>query len=412
MIASLPFTPTSNAAPNAGCPPAEAGGDGPTRSFRDQFRDCLAADGAQKQPEATGQSPAPLPRPIPDAQLPPETRDANVMPSSPTLSSFSPICAMDQPTTSREVSAPPLASDDVLALPPVTDSMTVVPTETVLTDQPIAKTGGPGAVTAETCAPAPDLEATAEQPDANAQIGMSTPALLAKAPDPVIATSAPPGASTVVDGAMHDAGTQRDRAVAPGTPIVPSDQPKAALPTMRPAIEQSAAPDLGTAFDNAAPPPTSSPSGLADPAHRSGTVPSAPQQAAPVVMTHRADWPQTVVSATLASLTSGGGTMTLELAPETLGALRITLTLDGDSASVRIQTETPEAARVLNDAERQIAQDFARQGITLSAHDAQSDRRREPGQSGSDPSEPVSNDTPVSDPDAQLLSHGTINLIA
>jgi flagellar hook-length control protein FliK len=126
-------------------------------------------------------------------------------------------------------------------------------------------------------------------------------------------------------------------------------------------------------------------------------------------MTDRADWPQTVVSATLASLTPDGGTMTLELAPDELGALLITLTLDGDSASVQVQTETPEAARLLTEAERQLAQDFARQGVTLSSHDAQTGRRGDPGPGASDPTD---DPDPSADPAVPMHPMGIINLIA
>lgn len=104
--------------------------------------------------------------------------------------------------------------------------------------------------------------------------------------------------------------------------------------------------------------------------------------------------------------------MTLEMSPEDLGALLITLTLEGDSASVQIQTETPEAARLLADAERNLAQDFARQGVTLSSHDAQAGRRgdqpgRSPGQSAR-----LSGPDQDSPPAAHMSLRGIINLIA
>lgn len=154
--------------------------------------------------------------------------------------------------------------------------------------------------------------------------------------------------------------------------------------------------------------------GAVDPA-ASIVAPSAASATAappPVVMTDRADWPQTVVSATLAELTPDGGTMTLELAPEELGALRIVLTLEGDSASVQIQTETPEAARLLNEAQRHLAQDFARQGVTLSSHDAQSGRRDEPGTGGTSRSGRQTEQDPSTDLAAPMRLTGTINLLA
>jgi flagellar hook-length control protein FliK len=147
-----------------------------------------------------------------------------------------------------------------------------------------------------------------------------------------------------------------------------------------------------------------------EPSGRVGTAP-APAPTAPVVQTQRGDWPQTVVSASLSALTPDGGTMTLDLAPQELGALRITLVLEGDRASVSIQTETPEAARVLNEAQRDLAQEFARNGVTLSAHDAQTGGRGTP-RPGPALSPDETGDAPHSDPAVHLPPQGILNLIA
>jgi flagellar hook-length control protein FliK len=87
----------------------------------------------------------------------------------------------------------------------------------------------------------------------------------------------------------------------------------------------------------------------------------------------QADWPATVASVSVNALTPDGGTLILELTPEDLGRLRVTLTIEGDTASVRFQTETPEAARLLTDAEKQLSAEFARSGVTLTGHEARSD---------------------------------------
>ena len=173
----------------------------------------------------------------------------------------------------------------------------------------------------------------------------------------------------------------------------------AATPALPDAPAQTAA--------QASPTPVASP----EPSARAAAVPGS-ASTPPLVMTQRADWPQTVVSATLSTLTPDGGTMILELAPEELGALTITLTLEGDTATVSIQTETQDAARALNEAERELVQDFARHGVTLSAHDAQTGRRSDPRPDPPGSSGHATEDDANSDPAVQLPPQGILNLIA
>lgn len=85
----------------------------------------------------------------------------------------------------------------------------------------------------------------------------------------------------------------------------------------------------------------------------------------------RADWPQ-AMALTLTGTLPDGGTMVIDLAPEELGRLRITLTLEGDRAMIQFQTETPEAARLLSQHERALSTELARSGMNLAGHDAQS----------------------------------------
>jgi flagellar hook-length control protein FliK len=128
----------------------------------------------------------------------------------------------------------------------------------------------------------------------------------------------------------------------------------------------------------------------------------------------QADWPATVASVSVNALTPDGGTLTLELTPEDLGRLRVTLTIEGDTASVRFQTETPEAARLLSDAERQLSADFARSGVTLTGHEARSDTF--PGGKGPTSDRNADQTGPQdADPDTDPLPlprAGVINLIA
>lgn len=116
-------------------------------------------------------------------------------------------------------------------------------------------------------------------------------------------------------------------------------------------------------------------------AWRSGPLPPSSVQ---IIDTHRTDWPESIVSTTVAAFGPEGGTLVIQLSPGDLGRLQITLTVEGDLATVQIQTETPDAARALSTAEDQLSQDFARHGVQLASHDAQAGHRgdRAPGRSG------------------------------
>jgi flagellar hook-length control protein FliK len=141
-------------------------------------------------------------------------------------------------------------------------------------------------------------------------------------------------------------------------------------------------------------------------------ITTAPVAPAPIPMM-QTDWPASVANATIAALTPEGGTLILDLTPEDLGALRVTLTIDGDTATVRFQTDTPEAARMLADAERQLSAEFARNGVTLSGHSAQSDRHGGHAAQGPGPARALADDINDSRPDSALpMARGGINLIA
>lgn len=135
----------------------------------------------------------------------------------------------------------------------------------------------------------------------------------------------------------------------------------------------------------------------------------------PQLQMTRPDWPATAVAATVTSLSADGGTMIMELSPEALGPLRITLTLEGDTATVRFQTETPEAARLLNEAERQLSTEFNRHGLTLGKHDAATSGQSQ--DQGQQSGQNAGKDHTADEPDIQLntrlpVAGGVINLIA
>lgn len=96
-----------------------------------------------------------------------------------------------------------------------------------------------------------------------------------------------------------------------------------------------------------------------------------------VVPMHAPNWQNALVAGpVLALLDLPGGSIVLDLAPEELGRLTISLAVQGDTAFVRFQAETPEAARLLSDSERQLAAELARFGMTLAGHEASADRRQ------------------------------------
>ncbi len=154
-------------------------------------------------------------------------------------------------------------------------------------------------------------------------------------------------------------------------PAPPQPGAKAAPPAGIPAE-----PETGPALAmQAATPGASAPVAAAP---QPGTVPAGPVMSgqAPVAM-QAPNWPAALVSGPVVSLLdAAGGRMVLDIAPEELGRLTITLSVQGDTASVRFLAETPEAARLLADAERQLASELARFGMSLAGHETTTDRQQ------------------------------------
>lgn len=314
----------------------------------------------------------------------------------------------------------PMMAEDTLPKPPSAEMIAAHPAAAPEAAPNQPRKGAAKAVAGEVPVEAGTAAATPLRADAAAQVAapgsalplvspaVATPAAVAATADPMPVTA--PSAPQV--GAAHQAAPAQELTAkfspaakslggeGRGNAAAALHMPDAPVPNAPAATTDApAAPVTDAAVDPAA----------STPAPSATATTSAPP---PVVMTDRADWPQTVVSATLAELTPDGGTMTLELAPEELGALRIVLTLEGDSASVQIQTETPEAARLLNEAQRHLAQDFARQGVTLASHDAQSGRRDEQATSGANRGTAGPDQDTSTDLAAPMRLTGTINLIA
>lgn len=117
------------------------------------------------------------------------------------------------------------------------------------------------------------------------------------------------------------------------------------------------------------------------------------QSASPAIPMHGPNWVSPMVSGPVVSLfDAAGGRMVIDIAPEELGRLTISLTVQGDTAIVRFQTDTPEAARILVDAERQLSSELARFGMTLAEHDATPDRKQSGGRAAHHSGQPGMSD--------------------
>ncbi len=110
-------------------------------------------------------------------------------------------------------------------------------------------------------------------------------------------------------------------------------------------------------------------------------LPAAAGFAAPApIATDRPGWEGALADRIAAELSGDGQQMDLELAPEHLGRLRIRLEITDGQAQVRFVTETPEAARVIQQNEHRLSESLSRAGLSLggqetASRDPQGDQR-------------------------------------
>ena len=98
------------------------------------------------------------------------------------------------------------------------------------------------------------------------------------------------------------------------------------------------------------------------------------------IATDRPGWEGVLADRIAAELSGDGQQMDLELAPEHLGRLRIRLEMTDGQAQVRFVTETPEAARVIQQNEHRLSESLSRAGLSLggqetASRDPQGDQR-------------------------------------
>ena len=95
------------------------------------------------------------------------------------------------------------------------------------------------------------------------------------------------------------------------------------------------------------------------------------QGQAPVAM-DRPGWEAAISERIAAELSDDGTQIDLDLTPDNLGRLKITLEVTDGQAQVRFVTETPEAARLIQQGEARLSESLSRNGMSLGGHDTTS----------------------------------------
>lgn len=95
------------------------------------------------------------------------------------------------------------------------------------------------------------------------------------------------------------------------------------------------------------------------------------QGQAPVAL-DRPGWEAAISERIAAELSDDGSQIELDLTPDNLGRLKITLEVTDGQAQVRFVTETAEAARLIQQGEARLSESLSRNGMSLGGHDAAS----------------------------------------
>ena len=81
-------------------------------------------------------------------------------------------------------------------------------------------------------------------------------------------------------------------------------------------------------------------------------------------------WPNQLAETISVHDFGDGQTLDIQLTPEALGKLRITMEMRDGQAMVSVVTDNPEAARLFNDNQARLADVMSKAGLTLASHDA------------------------------------------
>jgi flagellar hook-length control protein FliK len=90
----------------------------------------------------------------------------------------------------------------------------------------------------------------------------------------------------------------------------------------------------------------------------------------PTLDMSQANWAEKLVEDVSLQPLGRGDTLTLTLTPERLGTMQVRLEMQDGQTHVHFVTETPEAARLLNDAQPRLADLMSRAGVDLGAQSA------------------------------------------
>ncbi|MEZ5753694.1 MAG: flagellar hook-length control protein FliK [Paracoccaceae bacterium] len=151
-----------------------------------------------------------------------------------------------------------------------------------------------------------------------------------------------PGAVAMAEPAARQAGNER-QAVAATEAVSPAAGQAAPMPQQAPAMVGPAQPTPAAAFAAQAP-----------------------------IATDRPGWEGAIADRIAAELSGDGQQIDLDLAPEHMGRLKIRLDMTDGQAQVRFVTETPEAARLLQQNEHRLSESLSRAGLSLGGQETTS----------------------------------------
>lgn len=198
--------------------------------------------------------------------------------------------------------------------------------------------------------------------------------------------SAAPRASPAPDAATPSDAVEPADPVGAETAVDPSPaRAKTAPSTAAPASATPAKADTGR---DPAPLAETAPLSLratADPAPQmqmtaAPTATPASPGTSPIAM-NSAGWEGAIAERIVAELSGDGSSIDLDLTPEHLGKLRITLEILDGQAQVRFLAETPEAARLIQQSEHRLSESLSRAGLSLGGQDSSSRDAQTPQQS-------------------------------
>lgn len=305
-------------------------------------------------PEAQGEDPLELlelatpAKPAPEAAV--KMAAASGAAVAPSI--VAPVIAAEDTETVSEDEAPTTDLDVVLAATKL--DPTKADAEDSDLEAPIAK-----AVAAETT-PETSVMAAIPPREVNEAKPAVTP-LVTEGADPKANAGGTPQRSEIALKPAAPVAVEDDNAEMP----VLAEGLEEILTTQAAKIEQIQAPLQGAA----AALPETQPMAVAAAAQAPQAIPMSQNVSAPLAMS-RPDWPVQLVQEIGLRQFDDGAELEITLTPERLGTLQVKMEMRDGVANIAIVTETPEAARLFNDNQQRLAEQFSRIGLELGNHSA------------------------------------------